>query len=202
MHSKKKRADCWGEHDGLQDEVDASVKDLFLYDDSLKGEEVLQFLTEGANFWKIFEARRAAAKMATESARAKLKAIEEERFIIRSRMEGHFKQIFLDRLAHARTVREDDSDPVAPAKAAPRQTTEQDLRRLSELVLQQRNLKYKEKFRDVKALRAQSDALLKVAESAFVDAELLAPDSNESFQGGRYRDVEQPGSDDDAERSS
>jgi hypothetical protein len=187
------------EHDGVQDEVDASVEDLSVYGESLKGEVVLQFLTEGANFWRIFEAHRSAAKLATESARAKLEAIEDERPAVRSRMQGHFKQVLVSRLADAQNVRRDGRCPVAPAKAAPGLTMEQDLRRLSELVLQQRNLKYKEKSKDVKALRSQSDALLKIAESAFVGAGLLAPDSNESFQGGWYRDAEPSGFDNDGE---
>ena len=157
------------EYDALHDEVDASVEGLFAYG-AHENEEVLQFLTKGSNFWEVFKARRSTTNVAMMSARAKLKAIEDERLALRNRIESHFKQTLLKRLASSASEGSFDSAFLTTS------TTEEDLRRLSELLLQQRDLKYKEKYTDAEIMRSQSGQLLKVAERALVDAGLLEPD--------------------------
>jgi hypothetical protein len=98
-------------------------------------------------------------------------------------MNGRFKQILMTSFGKASSTEEDAS---ISAPLANLDTTEQDVGRLSELLRQERNLKYKERFSDVRKLRSQSEELLRIAERALVDAELLAPDSNEGFRGGWY----------------
>lgn len=187
--SQQKTGRLLREHDGLRDEVEASVEGLFVYDKSLRDEQALQLLAKDGyhgSFWDVFEARQLAAKTAAENAKTAMKAIEDERRTIRSRMDAHSKQILLVRLARVNSMDGDANAPATSAETGTRDTTEQDLRRLSDLVFEERNLKYKEKFKDVKDLRLQSEKLLKLAERAFVDAKLLPPDGNENFRGGWY----------------
>jgi len=51
--------------------------------------------------------------------------------------------------------------------------TEQELQRLSELLLQEMKFRDEENYKAVKDLRSQSEAILKLAESALVDAGLF-----------------------------
>lgn len=190
------------EHDGLRDEVDAMVEDLFVHGKSLKDDEALQFLTQSSDFWETFESRRSVANTAAESVRVRREEIEAERLAIRGRIDGRFNRVLLGRLAHVNAMGKDSKAVVTPSKTPTGKTTDRDLRRLSELVLQERNLKYKEKFRDVKMLRSQSEDLLKLAKRAFVEAKLLEPDGNESFQQGWYGKVEQSAMGEDAENSA
>ena len=75
------------EYDGLHDEVDAGVEAVLAYDESLKDDEALQFLKVRATFWEVFKERQDAASAAAKSAEAQQKEIEDERAVIRSRME-------------------------------------------------------------------------------------------------------------------
>jgi hypothetical protein len=182
--SKEEAIRSLREHDGLRDEVAAGVEGLLLaYGRGLESTTALAFLKDNANFWKILEARSLAGEMATKNTKAAFRAIEDERPAIRGRMNGRFKQILMTRFERASSTEEDAnrSAPLANLDA-----TEQDVGRLSELVRQERNLRYKERFSDVRKLRSQSEELLRIAERALVDAELLAPDSNEGFRGGWY----------------
>ena len=160
--------------DALQDEVDASVEDLFVFDASLKDDELLRFLRFGADFWKMFEARRSAAKEVAENTRARLGAIEDERSAIRGRMEGRCKQTLHGYLVRAQTQSRGASRRGgAPRMTVPGPQTEQELQRLSELLLQERKFRDEENYKAVKDLRSQSEAILKLAESALVDAGLF-----------------------------
>lgn len=171
------------EYDGLRDEVDAGVEAVLAYDESLKDDEALQFLKVRATFWKVFKERQDAASAATKSAEAKKKEIEDERAVIRSRMEGHFKQDLVKCLAKS-----------GATNTGPTASMEEDVQRLSALLLQQKNLQDKERFEVVKSLRLQSGKLVKIAEQAFVEAKLLERDGNQCYQAGWYGDVEQEGS--------
>lgn len=100
------------EHDGLRDEVEASVEGLFLYDKNLRNEQALQFLARDGyhgSFWDAFEARRLAAETAAKNAKTAMKAIEGERRTIRSRMDAQFKQLLLVRLARVNSMDGDAS---------------------------------------------------------------------------------------------
>jgi hypothetical protein len=181
---KEEKSKLLGEYDGLHDEVDAGVEAVLAYDESLKDDEALQFLKVRATFWKVFEERQDAASAATKSAEAKKKEIEDERAVIRSRMEGHFKQDLVKCLAKS-----------GATNTVPTASMEEDVQRLSALLLQQKNLQDKERFEVVKSLRSQSGKLVKIAEQAFVEAKLLERDGNQCSQAGWYGDVEQEGSD-------
>jgi hypothetical protein len=172
------------EHDGLRDEVAAGVESLLLaYSRGLECTTALMFLKDNANFWKVLEARSSAGETVTKNTRAAFRAIEDERLTIRGRMNGRSKQVLMTSLGKASFTEEDAS---TSAPLANLDTTEQDVGRLSELVRQEGDLKYKERFSDVRKLRSQSEELLRIAERALVDAQLLAPDSNEGFRGGWY----------------
>jgi hypothetical protein len=160
------------EYDALHDEVDAGIEAVLAYDESLKDDEALQFLTVRATFWKVFKERKDAASAAANSAEAKHKEIEEERASIRNRIGGHYKQNLIERLANPDAI---NRSHCATA------SMDHDLRRLSVLMVEQKNLEDKEKFEVVETLRSLSGKLLKIAEQAFVDAELLRPDDNHSF---------------------
>lgn len=149
-------------YDGLHDDLDSSVEGVLAYDESLKDDEALRFLP--ATFWKAFKERKEAAIAAAESATTKRKEIEDERAAIRKRMEGRFKQNLIARLTKSG----------ATSATAP---MEEDLRRLPVLVLQQKDLQDKEDEL-VEVLRAQAGKLLKIAEQALVDAELLESDND------------------------
>lgn len=161
------------DYDALQDEVDASVEDLFVFDETVKDEEVLRILNLGPRFWKKYEARRSASRKAAENMKIKLAAIEDERSAIRSRMEGRCKQILLGHLVHAQTTGRKAGDRGASGMRVPGPETEQDLRRLSDLLLQERNFRDEENYKATKDLRSQFEAILKLADSAFVYAGLL-----------------------------
>lgn len=160
------------EYYALHDEVDAVIEAVLAYDESLKDDEALQFLTVRATFWKIFKERKDAASAAANSTEAKHKEIEEERASIRNRIGGHYKQNLIERIASPGAI-----NTLHPATTS----TEQDLRRLSVLMVEQKNLQDKEKFEVVKTLRSLSGKLLKIAEQAFVDAKLLKPEGDQSF---------------------
>lgn len=149
-------------YDGLHDDLDDSVKSVLAYDESLKDDEALRFLP--AMFWEGLKGRKEAAIAAAESATTKRKEIEHRRAAIRKRMEGRFKQNLIARLTKSG----------ATSATAP---MEEDLRRLPVLVLQQKDLQDKEDEL-VEVLRAQAGKLLKIAEQALVDAELLESDND------------------------
>lgn len=149
-------------YDGLHEDLDSSVEGLLAYDESLKDDEALRFLP--ATFWKVLKGLKEAASAAAESVTAKRKEIEDERAAILRRMEGRFKQNLIARLTKSG----------ATSATAP---MEEDLRRLPVLVLQQRDLQDKED-ETIRVLRSQAGKLLKIAEQALVDAELLEPDDD------------------------
>jgi hypothetical protein len=128
----------------------------------LKDDEALRLLP--ATFWKVLKGRKEAVSAAAESVTAKRKEIEDERAAILRRMEGRFKQNLIARLTKSG----------ATSATAP---IEEDLRRLPVLVLQQRDLQDKED-ETIRVLRSQAGKLLKIAEQALVDAELLEPDDD------------------------
>jgi hypothetical protein len=166
--SKDEASRTLREHDGLRDEVAAGVEGLLLaYGKGLECTTALMFLKDNANFRKVLEARSSAAETATKNNKAAFKAIEEERLTIRGRMNGRFKQILMTSFGKASST-EEDANISAPL--ANLDTTEQDVGRLAELVRQERDLKYKERFSDVRELRSKSEELLRIAERALVDA--------------------------------
>ena len=170
--SKEETDKLINEYDGLHDEVDAGIEAVLAYDESLKDDEALQFLTVRTTFWKIFKEIKDAASAAANSAEAKHREIEEERASIRNRIGGHYKQNLIERLANPDAINRSHSATAC---------MEHDVRRLSVLMVEQRNLENKEKFEVLNTLRSLAGKLLKIAEQAFVDAELLRPDDNHSF---------------------
>lgn len=148
------------DYDALHDEVDAAVEGVLAYDESLKDDEVIWYFP--ASFWEVFKGRQEAGIAAAQSATAQRKAIEDERAAIRGRMEGRFKQKLINRLTN--TSANDAINVMA--------STEEDVRKLSELLVQQEGLQGKEKL-EVQVLRLQSGKLLKIAEETFKGAGLL-----------------------------
>lgn len=149
---------------GLHDELDADVEAVNEHDGSLKADEALGFSKVRPTFWKIFKERQEAASAAAKRAEAKHKEIEGERDATRSRMEGRFKQNLIESLAKSGAT---NTGLLATA------STEEDVRRLSALLSQQRNLQDKERFESINSLRSQLGELVKIAEQAFVEAKLL-----------------------------
>jgi hypothetical protein len=182
--SKEEASRSLREHDGLRDEVAAGVESLLLaYGKDVEYTTALTFLKDNTNFWRVLEARSLAGETVTKNNKAAFRAIEDERYTIRGRMNGRSKQILMTSFGKASSTKEDAN---ISAPLANLDTTEQDVGRLSELLRQERDLKYKERFRDVRELRSKSEELLRIAERALVDAQLLTPDSNEGFRGGWY----------------
>ncbi|KAM0708034.1 hypothetical protein Q7P35_004683 [Cladosporium inversicolor] len=163
---KEEKYMALSEYDALHDELDVGVEGVPMYDESLKDDEALQFLAKRGDFWQIFKARQERASAAAKNAEVRRKEIEDERAAIRSRMEGHFKQSLVDRLANpGATI----TSPWATV------STEEYVRRLSVLADQQKDLQSKDKFEDVDVLRSKSAKLLKIADQAFVAAKILRP---------------------------
>lgn len=187
---KEETSKLLSEYGGLHDEVDAGVEAVLTYDESLKDDEALQFLKVRATFWEVFKERQDAASAAAKSAEAKQKEIEDERAVIRSRMEDHFKQDLVKCLAKS-----------GAANTGPMASMEEDVRKLLTILLQQRSLQDKERFEVTKSLRSQSGKLVKIAEQAFVEAKLLKRDGNQCSQAGWHRDVEREGPGDGNESS-
>jgi len=156
---KEEKSRLLEDYDALHDEVDAAVERVLAYDESLKIGEVHIVWFLPATFWEVFKGRQQAGIAAVDNATAQRKAIEDERAAIRGRMEGRFKQKLMNRLTNT------SAHGAINAMAS----TEEDVRKLSALLVQQEDLQRKEKL-EAEALRLQSGKLLKIAEKAFMRA--------------------------------
>ena len=92
------------------------VKGLHIYSETLEDDPALHILANREPFWKTFAALTADLR-ATESVKARLKAIEDERLAISSQMDTSFDQDLANRFAKASSAHAAANATDRPAEA-------------------------------------------------------------------------------------
>lgn len=126
-----------GEIDVLRGQIETGVKGLYAYSESLEDDPALHFFANREPFWKILAALTAAHR-ADENTETRFKAIEDERLAVSSQIDVSFEGDLINRFARTNSSHATVNTAGRLAGANTGNTIEQHLRRLAELIFEER----------------------------------------------------------------